>query len=124
MKDGKHVILCVDDDPSIRDALQIVLGSAGYEVHTAASAEEGFKLAGQTRPDLMIVDLMMEEIDAGRNLVRNMRAAGHQLPIFMLSSVGDTMASIADYHELGLAGLLQKPINPGILLKLVAARLK
>ena len=109
MRDGKHVILCVDDDSSVRDWMEIVLGADGYAVETAASAEEGRAKFRQTSPDLVIADLMMEEVDAGASLARDLRAFGFRGPLYMLSSVGEELSQQSDPEELGLDGVFQKP---------------
>ena len=123
MQEGKHVILCIDDDPDIRDSLRIVLETNGYVFHGAATAEEGVKIFKQTNPDLVIVDLMMEEIDAGTLFVRELRLLHREVPVYMLSSVGDSLSQLTDYDELGLAGVLQKPVSPDILLALLEDQL-
>jgi two-component system response regulator MprA len=123
MQDGRHVILCIDDDPDIRDSLQLVLEANGYAYVGAATAEEGVKVFRQTAPDLVIVDLMMEEVDAGTNFVKELRLLGCQAPIYLLSSVGDALNLSASYSELGLAGVLQKPVSPDTLLGLLREKL-
>lgn len=65
MNSGKHLILCVDDDQDLLDALKLVLEKSGYATATARTAEDGFKKYKEVNPDLVIVDLMMEEVDAG-----------------------------------------------------------
>lgn len=124
MQDGKHVILCVDDDPDILEALRVVLEANGYIVATASSAEEGLQVYKQVKPDLLIVDLMMEEIDAGTRFVKELQALGNRTPVYMLSSTGDNLYATVDYSELGLAGIFQKPVNPDTLLALLKAKLK
>lgn len=124
MQDGKHVILCVDDDPDILEALRVVLEANGYIVATASSAEEGLQVYKQVKPDLLIVDLMMEEIDAGTRFVKELQALGNRAPVYMLSSTGDNLYATVDYSELGLAGIFQKPVNPDTLLALLKAKLK
>src|SRR2546427_11120824 len=52
-------ILIVDDDSTIRRFLATLLSDRGYEVHEAEDGEQGFKLAGSIRPDLMLLDLIM-----------------------------------------------------------------
>ena len=69
------------------------------------------------------LDLMMEEIDAGTNLITRLRALGCDVPIYMLSSVGDDFTLTTDVRELGLAGVFQKPIDPETLLAVLRARL-
>jgi len=124
MRDGKHVILCIDDDPDICEFLKVVLEGGGYVASTAATAEEGFKIYKQINPDLIIVDLMMEEIDAGTTFVKELRLLGNTAPIYMLSSVGDDFAQATDSAALGLAGVFQKPIPPDRLLSVLKTALK
>ena len=124
MKDGKNVILCVDDDQDFLDSMRTIVESAGYIMETAASADQGIKQYKEAKPDVILVDLMMEEIDSGVGFVRDVRALGGKLPIFMLSSVGDNLNRSADYSQLGLSGVLQKPINPKLLISTLGAKLK
>lgn len=124
MQNGKHVILCVDDDQDLLDALRLVLENGGYKVMTARSAEQGLRAFQEHKPDLIIVDLMMEEVDAGTALVRNLKAVGNAAPVYMLSSVGDNLNTNIDYSDLGLTGVFQKPINHQQLLKVLKSKLK
>ncbi len=115
MKDGKHVILCVDDDSDMLDAIQILVESLGHTVVCASSAEEGLKKFKSESPDLIIADLMMEEVDSGTGLARDLKLAGCKVPVYLLSSVGDALRNNADYAELSLTGVFQKPIQPEVL---------
>ena len=124
MKDGKHVVLCVDDDQDFLDSMRTIIEGAGYIMETAPGAEQGLKTFKEVKPDIMLVDLMMEEIDSGVNFIKDIKASGAKLPIFMLSSVGDNLDQNTDYSKLGLSGVLQKPINPRILISTLAAKLK
>ena len=123
MKDGKTVILCIDDDPDILSYLRIVLESEGFAMAEAPSAEDGLRVYKDKQPDLIIVDLMMEEVDAGTNFVRELRGLGNKAPILMLSSTGDNLAMAVDTGELGLAGVLQKPVSKDRLISLIKAKL-
>lgn len=124
MQDGKHVILCVDDDPDILEYLKVVLGANGYKVITARSAEEGLRRYKETTPDALIVDLMMEEIDSGTGLVTELKAMGNRAPVFMLSSTGDDLSRTIDTASLGLSGVLQKPLDSEVLLSLLRSKLQ
>ncbi len=123
MRDGKHVILCIDDDEDVRVVLKMVLQANGYVVETAPTAEDGLKVFKKTQPDLVIVDLMMEEIDAGTSFVKELRALGETPPIYMLSSMGDHLSMATDYSDLGLAGVFQKPIDNERLLSILNTKL-
>lgn len=123
MLNDKHVILCVDDDPDILISLKIVLESGGYAVVTAADGKSGVRAFRESRPDLVLLDLMMEEVDAGTRALKEMQAIDRNVPVFLLSSTGDYFQGATDTSELGLAGVLQKPVDPKILLGLLRAKL-
>lgn len=124
MVDGKHVILYVDDDQDLLLTMRVVLEQNGYVMKEASSAEQGLRVYRECAPDLVIVDLMMEEIDAGARLVKELQASGNKAPIYMLSSMGDNLSATTSYSDLGLAGIFQKPIMPDKLLRILDAKLK
>jgi two-component system, OmpR family, alkaline phosphatase synthesis response regulator PhoP len=123
MKDAKHLILHVDDDPDMLDAMRLRLQNAGFAVATASSAEDGLKAYKAQTPDFILIDLMMEEVDAGIHLVKELKLLGNQAPVYMLSSVGDQLNQVANYAELGLMGVFQKPVNFDSLLRTIRSKL-
>jgi CheY-like chemotaxis protein len=123
MQDGKHVILCIDDDEDVLLYLRTVLEANDYLVVTADSAEEGLKVYKKNQPDLIILDLMMEQVDAGTNLVKELKLLGNTVPVYLASSVGDNLNVTTDAAELGLDGVLQKPVNDQQLLMLLKTKL-
>lgn len=120
---GKGRILYVEDDPDYREAVRAILEAAGYEVIEAVSAEEGLASFRESQPDAALVDLMMEEVDAGMTLTKELRAAGASIPIFLLSSVGDALSLERATEELGVVAILQKPIRAETLVGILRARL-
>ena len=72
MTTDKHTILYVDDDDDYLDAVEQILNSAGYDMVRASTAEEGLEAFRASDPDVILVDLMMEEVDAGTALVREL----------------------------------------------------
>jgi DNA-binding response OmpR family regulator len=124
MQEGKFVILCIDDDPDILDSLKVILEGNGYRYIGAATAEEGLRLYRAESPDLVIVDLMIEEVDSGANFVKELRLVGGNVPIYLLSSVGDSLSISTSYAELGFTGILQKPVSSRTLLGLLGQKLK
>ena len=124
MSDGmKKTILIVDDDADIRATIRIVLEAAGFSVGEAANAEEGAKIAQRISPDAVIVDLMMESVDAGSRLSRSLKEGGYTGPIYLLSSAGDAVRFNLDPRELGLAGIFQKPIEHELLVSTLKRKL-
>ncbi len=123
MSDKKFVILAIDDDPDVLNGLRIILEASGMEMVHAYSAEEGLKKYKESRPDFILVDLIMEEVDAGLNFVKEIRLLNNKAPIYMLSSVGDSLTQNTDYSELGLSGVLQKPVNAKALLNIIHTKM-
>lgn len=117
------LVLYVDDDPDYREAVGAMLASGGFRVAEASTAEEGLALLRRMDVDAVLLDLMMEEVDAGVNFTREVRASGSDVPIFLLSSVGDALAAERATEELGVAAVLQKPVRRETLLGLLRARI-
>ena len=124
MQDGKYVIMVIDDDPDFLQAMSLFLEANGYIVAEAKSAEDGLKVYKKTKPDLILVDLMMEEIDAGTNFAKELRLLNNKAPVYLLSAAGDEMTDNIDYAQLGFAGVFQKPIQNDRLLNIIKAKLK
>lgn len=123
MQDGKPVILYVDDDQDFLDGTRFLLEANGYVMVEALSAEAGLKAYKKHTPDLVLVDLMMEEVDAGTGLVKDLRALGSNVPVIMISSAGDNLSLVTDYGDLGLSGVFQKPVDPETLLAILSQRI-
>ncbi|MGO9308184.1 MAG: response regulator transcription factor, partial [Spirochaetia bacterium] len=69
-------VLIIDDDADIRSSMRMMLEEAGFSIGEAGTAEEGLKTAERIRPDAIIVDLMMESVDAGSRLSQTLTAQG------------------------------------------------
>lgn len=123
MREGKPVILYVDDDRDYLDSMRAILEANGYLMEEAVSAEQALRKFKHERPDLIIIDLMMEEVDSGVSLVKELRLLNNTAPVYMLSSAGDQLTQAVDYAELGLAGVFQKPIQPKVLLRTLKEKL-
>ena len=119
----QKTILIVDDDPDIRSVIRLVLESVGFLVGEAATGEEGLKVARRINPDAILLDLMMETIDAGRNVSAELHKAGFTAPVYLLSSAGNTVGDNVHPQDLGLAGIFQKPVDPQILLTTLKTKL-
>lgn len=107
-------ILIVDDDPDIVDAGRLVLEREGYQVEGAPNRAQGMKALEQGAPDLLILDVMMEEPDDGLRMARDIRKAGHTLPIIMLTSVNAAMGVNIDKDEemVPVDEFQPKPVEP------------
>ena len=74
-------ILIVDDDLDVLETGRVVLEREGYEVLLASNRDEGMKMATEEAPDLIILDVMMEVIDDGFVMARELRKQGNTVPI-------------------------------------------
>ena len=124
MPNSKKKILVVDDDVDYLFQQRVQLESAGFEVRTAETQADGEKMLAEEKPDLVIVDLMMENVDSGSTVAQKLKESGYKGPVYMLSSAGDTVRYNLDARELGLAGIFQKPIDPKTLVATLKAKLK
>jgi CheY-like chemotaxis protein len=126
-------ILVVDDDPDTVEVIRLTLESAGYEVVSAASGEEGLRRVVQEKPDLIILDVMMDTTTEGFHVSLQLRSPDpaspyadfRQIPILMLTAIHTTtplrFAPDADY--LPVDEFVEKPIAPEALLAKVEALL-
>jgi len=103
-------ILVIDDDPDIHDFCKLVLGNAGYAVDGALSGADGKTAMATVKPDLVILDVMMENADAGFQIAQWLAAEYPAVPVLMLSSIADAADSLFDISTLALADLINKPI--------------
>ena len=114
-------ILIVDDDPDMVDAGRMVLEAKGYEVVSAGNVSQGMSALEDAKPDLMILDVMMEEPDDGIRMARQVRRKGFELPILMLTSVNVAMGLHIDKDEemVPVDEFQEKPVDPETLIKKV-----
>ncbi len=115
----RPTLLYVEDDPDFREAVEAILEAGGYEAYTAPTAEEGLALFLERSPDMVLVDLMLEEVDSGVTLATRIRAQDPNIPIFLLTSVGEALMDTHDWGRLGLSGVLQKPVSAQTLLAIL-----
>ena len=78
-------LLVVEDEPNIRELLSTSLRFAGFEVHTAGDGATALKLAEVERPDLLVLDVMLPDMD-GFAVTRRLRDQGRQLPVVFLTA--------------------------------------
>lgn len=107
------LIAIIDDDPDILDASSLVLKSRGYEVITATNPKDGYEAVKTKHPDLIILDVMMDEPDDGFFLAQRFRKENISTPILMYTSVSKAIGM--DYAASSLVPVdefVEKPISP------------
>ncbi|MDD6373717.1 MAG: response regulator transcription factor [Bifidobacteriaceae bacterium] len=92
-KNMEATIVVVDDEPSIRDLLSTSLHFSGFEVQTAASGSEAIEVIEKTKPDLIVLDIMLPDID-GFSVTRRIRQEGIVAPVLFLTARDDTQDKV------------------------------
>lgn len=114
MKTGnRKQIMVVDDEANIREVVQTCLETlAGWEVVVAGSAREAFAVLESTKPDAILLDVMMPEMD-GISFLEQLRInhSNDSLPVIFLTANSSLMQP-HKYHSLGALGIIGKPFNP------------
>jgi two-component system phosphate regulon response regulator OmpR len=122
MKQALARILIVDDDLRTRSLLERYLKDQGFAVLTAEHGRTLEVLLAEHRVDLLVLDLMLPGED-GLSLCRRLRAAGHAVPIIMLTAKGDDVDRIVGL-EVGADDYVSKPFNPRELVARIHAVLR
>jgi CheY-like chemotaxis protein len=122
-------ILMIDDDPDMVLAVRLCLDGAGYEVFDARNAETGLSRLAEIKPDLIILDVMMDSATEGFQAALKLHsadpdspyAAYSQVPIVMLTALHSTtdLRFTPDADYLPVDAFLDKPIDPDKLIKTV-----
>lgn len=119
----RRTILLVDGDPHARAALRNALEAAGFSVGEAATGEEGERTALRIHPDAVLTDLMMETVDAGSEIARRLAEAGHEAPVFIVSTAAEALVGATGFAELGISGVFLKPVDPAVVVQTLKTRL-
>jgi DNA-binding response OmpR family regulator len=113
-------IAIIDDDPDILDASSLVLTSKGYEVITAQNPDDGYKIVAENKPDLIILDVMMNEPDDGFFLAQKFRKNKITTPIIMYTSISKAIGIDYGINEMvPVDEYVEKPISPEQLIEKV-----
>ncbi|MQA16116.1 MAG: response regulator [Pseudonocardiaceae bacterium] len=114
-------VLVVDDDPQILRALRINLAAHGYEVHTAPDGAGALRAAADTRPDAVVLDLGLPDLD-GADVIAGLRGWS-QVPIIVLSARGESTDKVAAL-DAGADDYVTKPFGMDELLARLRAAVR
>src|ERR1700728_1480773 len=124
MSDAEQVprVLVVAAEPSIRELVQVALKFHGCAVTTAATGNDALRLAESDRPDLIVLDVMLPDID-GFEVVRCLRARDNEVPVIFLTA-RDTTSDTVTGLALGGDDYITKPFSVEALVARVRAVLR
>ncbi len=122
-------ILIIDDDDDLVYAMRLPLEAAGFKVHRAATGDEGLRQVKEVKPDLIILDVMMDTTTAGFQVSLTLRSPSptseyanyRKIPILMLTAIHSTtpLRFGPDQDYLPVDAFIEKPIEPGALVACV-----
>jgi DNA-binding response OmpR family regulator len=119
--DARGSILVVDDEPTITDVVSRYLERAGYSTRIAGDGAHALRLAGESRPDLVVLDLMMPGMD-GLEVMRRLREH-ERVSVILLTAKGEHTDRIIGLR-LGADDYVVKPFSPAELVARVDAVLR
>jgi two-component system OmpR family response regulator len=124
MADAERIprVLVVDDEPNIRELVQVALKFHGCAVTTAANGAEAIRQAEAGAPDLIVLDVMLPDID-GFEVCRRLRAAGNEVPVIFLTA-RDTSSDTVTGLAIGGDDYVTKPFSVEALVARVRAVLR
>ena len=120
----KPLILCIDDDQDVRRLIERFLEKSGYEVISAASGIKGLEIIKKTKPDLILLDIMMPEMD-GYEVCTSLQESTETayIPVIFVTVLGEEKDK-ARAFSVGAVDYLVKPIQKDILIDKVHKHIK
>ncbi len=110
-------VLLIDDDEDFTTSIRTLLEAEGYQVETAGSGREGLRKLGEARPDVVLLDVMMESSTEGYAVSGAIRSAEAPVPVIMLSSVelgpAERFARSEELELIRPDAYLTKPVEVG-----------
>ncbi len=111
-------ILIMDDDPTIADLLREALADEGYETHMTTQSLRFFDAVTEVKPDLILLDLMMQYLD-GRDELKLMEMGSFNIPVIVVTAFLDADKEAEEFHRAGVVHIVYKPFDLDNLVDLV-----
>ena len=110
-------ILCIEDEPEMIDLIRLILGRRGYEVKGATGGKEGLKKVQQDKPDMVLLDLMMPDMD-GWEVYQQMKADENtrSIPVIVITAKAQSIDKVLGLHVAKVEDYIAKPFSPQELL--------
>jgi DNA-binding response OmpR family regulator len=121
----KRRILCIEDEPEMIDLIRLILERKGFEVLGAVGGQEGLEAIRREKPDLVLLDLMMPDVD-GWEVYRQMKADEglQRIPVVAVTAKAQSIDKVLGLHIAKVDDYVTKPFGPGDLVESVERVLK
>ena len=120
MAEEKKKVVCIEDEPEMIDLVKLILGRKGFDLTGAMGGREGLEAVRRIKPDLVLLDLMMPDMD-GWEVYQQMKA-DHELaeiPVIVVTAKAQSIDKVLGLHIAKVDDYVTKPFGPQELLQSV-----
>ncbi len=109
----KKRIVCIEDEPEMIDLVRLILGRRGFELIGAVGGREGLETVRQVKPDLVLLDLMMPDMD-GWEIYQHMKADEElrNIPVIIVTAKAQSIDKVLGLHIAKVDDYITKPFGP------------
>lgn len=118
MSSGTQIrVVCIEDEPEMIDLVRLILARKGFEVIGAPGGEEGLRVVEQLRPQLILLDLMMPDLD-GWEVYQRIKSNPevNQIPVIVVTAKAQSIDKMLGLHIAKVDDYITKPFGPAELL--------
>ncbi|MBE7535388.1 MAG: response regulator [Anaerolineales bacterium] len=117
MNDMKKSILCIEDEAEMIDLMRLILSRKGYNVRGAPGGAEGLQMIRNEKPDLILLDLMMPDMD-GWEVYQQIKAeeSSKDIPVIIVTAKAQNIDRVLGLHIAKVNDYIAKPFTPQELL--------
>jgi two-component system response regulator VicR len=118
MTEGKKSVVCIEDEPEMIDLIKLILGRKGFELAGAMGGREGLELIRRTKPDLVLLDLMMPDMD-GWEVYQQLKSDDElkHIPVIIVTAKAQSIDKVLGLHIAKVDDYVTKPFGPQELLQ-------
>ncbi len=120
MTEEKRTVVCIEDEPEMIDLVKLILGRKGFELTGAMGGREGLEAVRRIKPDLVLLDLMMPDMD-GWEVYQQMKADDElkDIPVIVVTAKAQSIDKVLGLHIAKVDDYVTKPFGPQELLQSV-----
>ena len=120
MAEEKKVVVCIEDEPEMIDLVKLILGRQGFDLVGAVGGREGLETVRRLKPDLVLLDLMMPDMD-GWEVYQQMKADEDlkDIPVVVVTAKAQSIDKVLGLHIAKVDDYVTKPFGPQELLQSV-----
>jgi len=113
MSEQRKTIVCIEDEPEMIDLVRLILGRRGFELIGAVGGREGLETVRRVKPDLVLLDLMMPDMD-GWEIYQHMKADEElrNIPVIIVTAKAQSIDKVLGLHIAKVDDYITKPFGP------------